>query len=200
MLLLFLLAALGVMMLAAGGTQPLNPALRGFVEGCEGVEGLCWYGMVSYTTRLAEARDIANAAGYSLREQRFDALGDAAVLEHYGTFRHIRGEGCATLHLAYPPNVTNPEVIIAAFEDCHNLLLGDVMGLFGTPRAFTYGMDGGDMVFANQIHAVFSGALDPRSPVERLWVYVSGNRGGLYFTWYGFRPFWSYCPNNMCYP
>jgi len=31
---------------ALGGTQPPNPALRGFVEGCEGKAQPCWYGIV----------------------------------------------------------------------------------------------------------------------------------------------------------
>ncbi|MFN8372098.1 MAG: hypothetical protein U0694_04390 [Anaerolineae bacterium] len=36
-----LFTLLGVAMSALGGTQPIHPALRGFVEGCEGVQ-LCW--------------------------------------------------------------------------------------------------------------------------------------------------------------
>jgi hypothetical protein len=31
---------------AIGTTQPTNPALRGFIEGCENKPQPCWYGIV----------------------------------------------------------------------------------------------------------------------------------------------------------
>jgi hypothetical protein len=42
-------------MIALGGTQPPHPALRGFIEGCEGVPQPCWYGIIPMETTFADA-------------------------------------------------------------------------------------------------------------------------------------------------
>jgi hypothetical protein len=47
-----------------GGTQPPNPALRGFVEGCEGKPQPCWYGIMPGVTTAEEAKNQLLGLGY----------------------------------------------------------------------------------------------------------------------------------------
>jgi hypothetical protein len=51
---------------AIGTTQPPNPALRGFVEGCEDKPQPCWYGIVPGVTTAEEARSTVQNVGYIL--------------------------------------------------------------------------------------------------------------------------------------
>jgi hypothetical protein len=48
--LLLIFGALIPLMSAIGGTQSIHPALRGFIEGCEGIPQPCWYGIVPGVT------------------------------------------------------------------------------------------------------------------------------------------------------
>jgi hypothetical protein len=66
---LILVALLMVVSMGAkvvGALQPPNPALRGFVEGCEGQPQPCWYGIVPGVTDEEAARSNAKNAGYSV--------------------------------------------------------------------------------------------------------------------------------------
>lgn len=63
---LFILLVMAVIARVLGGTQPPNPALRGFVEGCEGKPQPCWYGIVPGMTDEESARSNAKKAGYSV--------------------------------------------------------------------------------------------------------------------------------------
>ena len=58
LILIVLFAVCVIMFIAVGSIQPINPALRGFVEGCEGVTTLCWHGIVSGETSLDIAQEI----------------------------------------------------------------------------------------------------------------------------------------------
>src|SRR5689334_13677459 len=48
--------ALVLLMNTLGGTQPIHPALRGFIEGCEDIPQPCWYGIVPGVTTLEDAK------------------------------------------------------------------------------------------------------------------------------------------------
>lgn len=54
--------ALALTARALGGTQPPNPALRGFIEGCEDKPQPCWHGIVpgetSYDEAVARLREL----------------------------------------------------------------------------------------------------------------------------------------------
>jgi len=63
---LFALACLALSLAARtlGGTQPPNPALRGFVEGCEDKPQPCWYGIVPGVTSEQDAVELIIKANY----------------------------------------------------------------------------------------------------------------------------------------
>jgi hypothetical protein len=49
---------------ALGTTQPTNPALAGFTEGCQGKPQPCWYGIVPGVTTTEETQEILSQLGY----------------------------------------------------------------------------------------------------------------------------------------
>lgn len=51
-------AMLNIITRTVGTTQPPNPALAGFSEGCEGKPQPCWYGIVPGVTTMEEADQI----------------------------------------------------------------------------------------------------------------------------------------------
>jgi hypothetical protein len=53
-----------------GSTQPPNPALRGFTEGCEDKPQPCWYGIVPGVTTVEQAKSLFAEQGYTVREFR----------------------------------------------------------------------------------------------------------------------------------
>jgi hypothetical protein len=58
---------LSVIARALGTTQPPNPALRGFVEGCENKPQPCWYGIVPGVTRRQDViTQLAKNMGYDI--------------------------------------------------------------------------------------------------------------------------------------
>src|SRR5262245_33041521 len=63
-ILIFLVLSLTARVL--GTTQPPNPALRGFTEGCEDKPQPCWYGIVPGVTTAEEAIELLDEQGYVL--------------------------------------------------------------------------------------------------------------------------------------
>ncbi len=62
-----LLVVLLLISRALGTTQPPNPALRGFIEGCEDQPQPCWYGIVPGVTRREYViTQLANNMGYDI--------------------------------------------------------------------------------------------------------------------------------------
>ncbi len=53
---------------AIGSTQPPNPALRGFTEGCEDKPQPCWYGIVPGVTPYWEITEIWTEHGYIVND------------------------------------------------------------------------------------------------------------------------------------
>jgi hypothetical protein len=51
---------------ALGMTQPPNPALRGFTEGCKDKPQPCWYGIVPGVTRKEDVIQLIKNMGYDI--------------------------------------------------------------------------------------------------------------------------------------
>jgi hypothetical protein len=62
---LFIIISIGLILL--GRTQSFHPALRGFVEGCEGLPQPCWYGIALGVTTRDEAREIIRSGTDEIR-------------------------------------------------------------------------------------------------------------------------------------
>jgi hypothetical protein len=66
-LIVFIFITLSLMARALGTTQPPNPVLRGFTEGCEGQTQPCWYGIVpGVTKREYVITQLAKNMGYDI--------------------------------------------------------------------------------------------------------------------------------------
>ena len=71
--LLLMFVPLAIIARVLGAAQPPNPALRGFVEGCEGKPQPCWYGILPGVTDEESARTNAKKAGYSITANEFSS-------------------------------------------------------------------------------------------------------------------------------
>jgi hypothetical protein len=105
---------------ALGQAQPANPALTGFVQGCEGVPMPCWYGIVPEQTTVQEAADILRRAGFQL---------------HYAG-QHLEAKPTAASACEFDlPFDTGSEVIhLFNVRKCGLLQLGDLLTLLGAPN------------------------------------------------------------------
>lgn len=68
-----------------GTTQPPNPALRGFVEGCEDKPQPCWYGIVPGVTTVEEGQSLFNQYGIETQlteiHRGLTALNELAIVD-----------------------------------------------------------------------------------------------------------------------
>jgi hypothetical protein len=119
--LIFLLTARAI-----GTTRPPNPALRGFVEGCEDKPQPCWYGIVPGVTTVEEALHTMEVMGYprSLADQReFDII-----------YRHVGENNIMVDFYNYPVLELDHNIAKAIyFRDLGDMRLSDVLDFFGTP-------------------------------------------------------------------
>jgi hypothetical protein len=104
LLLMPILALLIIIMGALGSTQPLHPALRGFIEGCENIPQPCWYGI---------------------------ALGRMTVQEAQPFLKHARDLLDQQCQMDYFPSRFDDPVYIQL--DCPNLKIGDLIAVMGEP-------------------------------------------------------------------
>jgi hypothetical protein len=95
--------ALILLMSMFGSTQPIHPALGGFVEGCEGVPQPCWNGIVPGITSVKEIKIILLSLKYSparFNNDSFWGAGDVCniLISSDSRFREaIRLTFCRTL-------------------------------------------------------------------------------------------------------
>jgi hypothetical protein len=124
--------ALSLTARAWGETQPPHPALRGFVEGCEGVPQPCWFGIVPGKTSIGEAVVL-------LGEKPFihTSLTPIRLLPIRLTPAE-QDTGCIlTLSVRYPDeDVPTDDRTVAgiAFEDCVGISFGGIGALRGVPN------------------------------------------------------------------
>src|SRR5689334_20565166 len=119
---LFVLFA--ITMSALGSTQPLHPALRGFVEGCEGVPQPCWYGVVSLRIQVHEVEARLNSVGYSGEYLSNNGSRNYVSYSNADADCHVR------VYYTLKRDNTN---LTDEFDlyNCHTLYLADVMNMFG---------------------------------------------------------------------
>jgi hypothetical protein len=179
---------------AIGATRPPNPALRGFVEGCEDKPQPCWYGIVPGVTTVEEANLILASHDYWERSEE---------LVYYGGYQYVNiGEApsCVTL-VRY-----GGDTILSGLRlGCLGIRLGDVISQWGVPKRLGYGevraIDGlGYAGYSFQLH---------RSDLQPyLWMYevslsiplpdIVDKPFGVY-RWRGFTSFQRYCQLNQMF-
>jgi hypothetical protein len=115
-ILILLFTLCGFALSALGSTKPIHPALRGFVEGCEGLPQPCWYGIALGSTTFDEAREVIRSGLYYIQ-----------LNYQSGTYLNILADDCVVQLMPQEGRM---------WMDCHddNPTVGDMMDIWGAPR------------------------------------------------------------------
>lgn len=185
-----------------GETQPPHPALRGFVEGCEGKPQPCWYGIVPFQTTFEGVRSIAEREGWI--ELSPDPNKGFAWLDYLRYRVTSLSETCEFAFGSDPESDTTQVVEITLircplrFADVLKAYT-DINGILVRP-----GVDFSE-VFFDQLHvvAVFDGYLTPFLEVT-LYIRtynITENMGTVtMLNWEGFKTWHEYCRGYFLYP
>lgn len=196
---------------ALGSTQPLNPALAGFIEGCEDKPQPCWYGIVPGVTTVKMAKQMVRDRGflqtdvgilpYSGGGYLFDYEQDSntacgASLRHYygGASNQVRETD------------TVDEIMLF---DCPRLTLNNLMDIRGDPEGIIVGstpMGGQEMLIMNNASTLV-GTSDFSSPlvmVHVIYIYPPDTLARFPANWHGFHTKEQYCqmldvPSPACH-
>lgn len=121
--------ALNIAARALGSTQPPNPALRGFTEGCEGKPQPCWYGIVSGITDGFTAETILRQNGYEL-QSKFN-------IGMYQLQAELISQKQCKTYLTF--DSSKPRIVSSIeIDPCRKLFLGDVLIFWGFPDWMSY--------------------------------------------------------------
>jgi hypothetical protein len=174
---------------AVGSLQPINPALRGFVEGCEDKPQPCWYGIVPGKTRSEDGQKILEKEGYQ----------QSPTASFISSF----------LTTANPPVCKKivflegglPDGNMVAFtivlSQCSGLKSGDLMSILGTPHMslaaslMLYQESGVTVLFDRKAKWLTSPFVEVDS--LRLQFIILNKE----IIWSGFKPGWKHCKNNL---
>jgi hypothetical protein len=173
-----------------GNIQQMNPALRGFTEGCEEKPQPCWHGIVPRLTSVVEARQILIDAKYTEFTSPLPTFPFA-----------FKGPGGVEVYFdsTYGSTVDRLDLIFR-----NTLPIGDVMSILGQPHrlmlankrgmvAATYG-DETNWLYIDFMDTHFN-ALEPFGEthfgIELFWLEKA--RPDDAFRWHGFAPLWRYC-------
>ena len=113
---IILLALMGIAHLL-GRLRPVNPALRGFIEGCEDKPQPCWYGLVPGVTTPAELEQIQAEK----LNQVISELSTNNCVVPFSFFENV--------------------LYRIRIKPC-NITIGDLIQILGTPQLFTYTCSG----------------------------------------------------------
>jgi hypothetical protein len=171
---------------ALGTTQPPNPALRGFTEGCEDKPQPCWYGIVPGQTDLPIAEQTVIQQGYQIGQNQSDRSIEF-IGNEVNDFRRIilwRLEGhVEAVSLLYPTYMQLGDAIA---------VLGVSFGISSIFHAETIGLAYPDETFSitldwNTI------SLHERETIAFLLTAPYVNSPPPLRPWHGFVPKWRYC-------
>jgi hypothetical protein len=111
---------------AIGMTQPPNPALRGFMEGCEGKSQPCWYGIVLGVTTWEEGGILLEKYNYARRDYPQDSW----------SFYLVDNPRC-TVHFMSEISQA-PIITLLELTFCGNTSLGDIAYYASLPREIRF--------------------------------------------------------------
>jgi hypothetical protein len=109
-----------------GARQPINPALAGFIEGCEGKTQPCWRGIMPQVTTLREAQAILENMSY-----------ECVSRQHLCTQQETVNK-CPSVAWSGYDNLLNGLGLL----DCDDLTLGTVIAAIGSPDRIIHFCDG----------------------------------------------------------
>jgi hypothetical protein len=149
------IASLAVGASLLGGTQPIHPALRGFVEGCADTLSPCWYGVIPGQTTFEAALTLLEQRGFTPQQE--DNSRDGGV--RYFVF----ADTCVFNFTAQ--TYTTPILSVAGYG-CSDLYLGDFITVFGTPFVKLVEIDCGGRVYMIDFPTISVDNLYFYSPVQ----------------------------------
>lgn len=182
--------ALALTARAWGETQPPHPALRGFVDGCEGKPQPCWYGI---TTRPSNLVSLEIAESYLIQEGYLDVYDGVTLDERqypYRVYQQSDAPQTCDANLTYQP-VTQEVIYVGLNCNGKSLRIGDLLLIWGAPDYLNpdpYPF----FLYETQSALVNIGSsLNLLSPL--LTIALPTNYGGPLFKWHGVVPAWRIC-------
>jgi hypothetical protein len=191
---------------ALGTTQPPNPALRGFTEGCEDKPQPCWYGIVLGETTLDAVHETLARVGYSITSEEFACCG---MPIKYLQAESKGNRDCKLSMDTFPINTdpTDPNQrvhVIVGFElvDCKGLMLGDVFIVLPNPIvAYSCSSVSGELTFRGGFWLnlnppfSFTGITRVNDPIYSISASlfsdnIKSRNLQIDPFWYGFMPQW----------
>jgi hypothetical protein len=175
---------------AWGGTQPPHPALRGFVEGCEGVPQPCWYGIVPGETSLRDTINILTGLGHTPSEEVRQFYTYIFFTPTQTPIRLQFGVTCNTLDCADVP------IDYLQLTGWKGLPIGEVVHSFGPPLQISLdGLTEPALVYpASRLDVTpmqdWSSAF---RPVITIYLHRRPIAQGNGRPWHGFLPLHRYC-------
>lgn len=197
--LLAIFIALSIAARALGSTQPPNPALRGFTEGCEGKPQPCWYGIVEGIA-TEEAERILTHLGYKL-----DGLGISE-----GAFHTIIASSELDCSIRLVTSLRTNSVAQMRIHGGDCFTFGDLILAWGNPtgliaRAVKWNEVPSiiyDRGYLFSPWPVTSSILSPYTQFQETLPYQSEPIETRIIQWRGFMPNWRYCriefPSSAC--
>jgi hypothetical protein len=164
--------------LGLGSFASPHPTLAGF-ESCEGLP--CWLGIDLYNSTPYQAIDILEARGYTSPDD----------------LNYLAPEDSGLCNLVLGTGVSETEIQISAIQlvNCHDLRLGDVWSIFGTPTMIANDCMGNwQLWYGDSIAIIVPGGLLPETYVSQI-VYFNLSQFGASpsgVPWHGFTTQWRY--------
>jgi hypothetical protein len=184
--LIILFLAIAIAAKTIGTLQPPNPALRGFIEGCEDQPQPCWYGIVPAVTSVEKAKQKLKEHGFSLVDQSSMHLEYSEPPSDCSIILGIQTADKVNIQT----NITS-----ISFYLCPNLYVGDMMGLYGDQERYQNGItfiDGSATGTTFDIIRLNSWII---SPLEKLTVFILKSSYDFEcprYKWHGFVLKWRY--------
>jgi hypothetical protein len=193
--LIVLLTLLVAAVLAIGGTQPLHPTLRGFVEGCEEIPQPCWYGINLDTSENDNL--ILENLGFTVSNTEFRSE------LNWTEFEPSRAGFCRV-------RITRDRDYgkFVSLNNCSDILLGNLIAAVGAPTTVMFSGDVATVKFGDGSlwgAVVLTPSQNWLSPSSRVFAILLDPMilmgGPPPFEWRGFLPRWRYCQfqPDFCY-
>lgn len=188
-------ALMGLIARSVGGTQPLNPALHGFTEGCEDKPQPCWYGIVPDVMTMSEIEKILIKLGY--KEKRI-TMSDA---EYYSADKIPQW---VSFDRDCNDTIECAEAIPFDIQlsGLGNLGIGDILD---TSHLILLDPDEISGIYILNQHYTLALENDWKSPNQRIrYIVLSSNIASEnyqgYFNWHGFVSIEQYCHLEISFP
>ncbi len=175
-----LFALLIATMSALGSTQPIHPALRGFMEGCEDIPQPCWYGVVPGVTLFQDAERILIDHGYVFSNQETLYRNPASEFCSVGIYKYWPEEAVGWMFL----------------ENCTYVPLGGILDILGLPQDVHVTCDRDRWLFGQGYFiGISSNEVTYNSSItDIILYYLSPPFDRSYFrsSWQGLASWWRY--------